>query len=54
MATALAVGATMPVAGALFLILAVSIAIATVLGRYHYLVDSVLGVLVAVAVSALL
>jgi membrane-associated phospholipid phosphatase len=48
LATALAVGSTMPAAGAAFLALAVSIAVATVLGRYHYLVDSVLGVLVAV------
>ena len=48
-ATALAVGATMPAAGAVFLILAVSIALATVLGRYHYVIDTVLGVIVAVA-----
>ena len=47
-ATALAVGATMPAAGAVFLILAVSIALATVLGRYHYVIDTVLGLLVAV------
>jgi membrane-associated phospholipid phosphatase len=47
-ATALAVGATMPAAGAVFLILAVSIAVATVLGRYHYVSDTVLGLLVAV------
>src|SRR5262249_18305888 len=49
MAAALAVASTMPAAGAVLLILAVSIAVATVLGRYHYIVDSVLGVLVAVA-----
>ena len=47
-ATALAVGATMPAAGAVFLFLAVSIAIATVVGRYHYVIDTVLGLLVAV------
>jgi len=49
LATALAVGTVMPAAGAVFLVLAMSIAVATVLGRYHYLVDSVLGVLVAIA-----
>ena len=45
-ATALAVGVAMPIAGAIFMLLAASITAATVLGRYHYLVDSVLGVLV--------
>ena len=53
MATALAVGSVMPLAGALLMILAISIAIASVLGRYHYLVDSVLGVLVAVGAWAI-
>jgi membrane-associated phospholipid phosphatase len=48
-AVALAVASAMPVAGAVFLVLAASITIATVLGRYHYVADSVLGVLVAVA-----
>jgi membrane-associated phospholipid phosphatase len=47
MATALAVATTMPAAGAIFLVLACSITVATVIGRYHYVVDSVLGVLVA-------
>jgi len=47
-ATALAVGSSMPIAGAMFLFLAISIAVATVLGRYHYLIDTVLGVIVAV------
>jgi len=47
MATALAVGSTMPAAGAVFLVFAASIAVAAVLGRYHYVVDSVLGLLVA-------
>jgi hypothetical protein len=37
----------MPIAGVVFLVLAASIAIATVVGRYHYVVDSVLGVIVA-------
>jgi len=49
-AVALAVGSTMPAAGGVFLFLALSIAVATVIGRYHYAVDSVLGVLVAVVV----
>jgi membrane-associated phospholipid phosphatase len=53
LATALAVGSTMPVAGTVFLVLAASIAVATVLGRYHYVVDTVLGVLVAIAASTL-
>jgi membrane-associated phospholipid phosphatase len=49
-AVALAVGSTMPAAGGVFLVLALSIAVATVIGRYHYAVDSILGVLVAAAV----
>jgi membrane-associated phospholipid phosphatase len=53
LAAALAVGGVMPGAGAVFLVLALAIAVATVLGRYHYVVDSVLGVLVAVAAWAL-
>ena len=48
LATALAVGSVMPEAGAVFQWLAWSIVAATVLGRYHYLVDSALGVLVAI------
>jgi membrane-associated phospholipid phosphatase len=52
MAAALAVGSTMPAAGAVFLLFAVSIALAAVLGRYHYLVDSVLGLLVAIVAWA--
>ncbi|HEY1302629.1 MAG TPA: phosphatase PAP2 family protein [Vicinamibacterales bacterium] len=46
-ATALAVASAMPIAGAAFLAFAASIVVATVVGRYHYIVDSVLGVLVA-------
>lgn len=53
-ATALAVTSVMPAAGLAFLVLAVSIAAATVIGRYHYIVDSVLGVLVAVVAWYLL
>jgi hypothetical protein len=48
-ATALAVADVMPVAGILFAFLAAAIVAATVLGRYHYLVDSLLGALVAVS-----
>jgi len=47
LATVLAVGSTMPAAGAVFLVFAGSIAVAAVLGRYHFVVDSVLGLLVA-------
>ena len=49
-ATALAVVSISPTAGVAFLLLAVSISIATVVGRYHYVVDTVLGALVALAV----
>ena len=48
-AAALAVGSTLPAAGAGLMVLAVSITVASVLGRYHYVVDAVLGVVVAVA-----
>jgi membrane-associated phospholipid phosphatase len=54
LATALAVASIMPVAGTVFLLLAASIAAATVLGRYHYVVDTVLGVLVAAVVSTVI
>jgi hypothetical protein len=53
-ATALAVGAVMPLVGVVFLLAALTISIATVLGRYHYVVDTVLGVLVAIAAWTLL
>jgi membrane-associated phospholipid phosphatase len=49
-ATALAVLSTTPTAGILLLILALCISIATVVGRYHYVVDTVLGALVALTV----
>jgi membrane-associated phospholipid phosphatase len=54
LATALAVGSVVPLAGVVFLLLAASIALATVLGRYHYVVDTVLGVLVAAAAWSLM
>lgn len=49
-ATALAVTSITPAAGVGFLLLALSISIATVVGRYHYVVDTVLGAFVALAV----
>jgi hypothetical protein len=48
-ATALVVASVMPVAGGVFALLAVSITVATIVGRYHYAIDSVLGVIVAIA-----
>jgi membrane-associated phospholipid phosphatase len=48
--TALAVLSVTPAAGSVLLLLALSISIATVLGRYHYVVDTLLGALVAIAV----
>jgi len=46
-ATALVIVEVMPMAGIVFLVLAVAIVAATVLGRYHYLVDALLGTVVA-------
>ena len=48
-AVALAVRKHAPRLGALFLFLAVSVAVATVYGRYHYAADAVAGALVGVA-----
>jgi membrane-associated phospholipid phosphatase len=47
-ATALAVGASIPLAGIVLGVIAVSIAIGSVVGRYHYTADAITGVLVAV------
>jgi membrane-associated phospholipid phosphatase len=47
-ATALAVRAYRPRLGILFCIVALSVAVATVYGRYHYLADAVAGMLVGV------
>ncbi len=47
-AAALAVSSVMPATSVVFAVAAASIVIATVLGRYHYLVDSLLGIAVAV------
>ncbi|MGO8790580.1 MAG: phosphatase PAP2 family protein [Terriglobia bacterium] len=51
-AVALAVRKRAPGLGALFLILAASVALATVYGRYHYAADAVAGALVGVAAYA--
>ena len=48
MAAALVISTAMPLAGALFLLLAFSIAAASVMGRYHYFLDAILGIAVAV------
>jgi membrane-associated phospholipid phosphatase len=48
----LAVRAYRPRLGILFSIAALSVAAATVYGRYHYLADAVAGVLVGVAAFA--
>lgn len=53
-AVALAVGLTAPVAGALFLVLAAIITAATVAGRYHFVLDAVLGVAVGAAAFGLI
>jgi membrane-associated phospholipid phosphatase len=50
LATALAVALFVPAAFMPFLVLAASITIASVIGRYHYAADSAAGVLVALAV----
>jgi len=47
-AVALVMIEAMPVVGSLFLAVAIGITIATVLGRYHYLADALLGAVVAV------
>lgn len=48
-ACALAISDALPAAGAAFAALAVSIATASVVGRYHYAADAVLGLAVAIA-----
>ena len=49
-ATALAVADVLPAAGAVFGIWALAIVIGSVVGRYHYVADSVLGAAVAIVV----
>ena len=52
LAVALALASPMPLAAAVFFVLAVSIATASVVGRYHYAADAVAGALLAVIVWA--
>jgi membrane-associated phospholipid phosphatase len=47
MSAALALCVELPMAGGIFLVVALAIAAATVFGRYHYLADAILGALVA-------
>jgi membrane-associated phospholipid phosphatase len=49
-ATALAIGNDIPLAGIVLGVVAVSIAIGSVVGRYHYAADAIAGAAVAVAV----
>ncbi len=52
-ATALALGASVPSGGAVLGVIAVSIAIGSVVGRYHYVADAIFGAAVAVLAIAL-
>jgi membrane-associated phospholipid phosphatase len=54
LAVALAVMAAMPWTGGLLLVLAAAIAVATVVGRYHYVVDAVAGAALTLAIWAAL
>jgi hypothetical protein len=51
-ATALAVGARMPIVGAVFGLIATGICIGSVTGRYHYAADAVAGVVLSAAAFA--
>jgi membrane-associated phospholipid phosphatase len=53
LAVGIAVATAMPLVGALLIALAVIIAVATVVGRYHYVLDGVAGVLLALALWAI-
>jgi hypothetical protein len=44
----------MPVAGSVLLVVGLGIAAATVIGRYHYAIDSIAGVAVAIAAWGIL
>jgi membrane-associated phospholipid phosphatase len=50
LAVAFALIDTMPVTGVALLALAASISVATVVGRYHYVIDGIAGAVLAVAV----
>jgi len=52
-AVALAVATAMPIAGAVLIALALIIGVATVVGRYHYVLDGVAGVLLALLLWAI-
>jgi membrane-associated phospholipid phosphatase len=52
LAVAFALLGPLPAAGAVFLLLALSITVACVVGRYHYIVDAVAGAALAIAVWA--
>lgn len=52
LAIALAVIGPLPWAGAVFLVLALSIAVACIVGRYHYIIDAAAGVALALTVWA--
>jgi hypothetical protein len=52
LATALAVGIHMPFAGAVLAVVALSIAAGSVVGRYHYAADAIIGAAVAVLAFA--
>ncbi len=52
-ATALAVAADMPLAGLALGVVAVSIAVGSVVGRYHYTADALAGAVTAMVVFAM-
>src|SRR5262245_43684407 len=49
MAVAFAVSGAMPLAGAALLVVATTVAVATVAGRYHYTIDAIAGFLLAIS-----
>jgi hypothetical protein len=53
LATALAVGSYMPLAGIILAVLAISIAAGSVAGRYHYAADAIAGAAVAILAFAM-
>ena len=52
LAVAFGVMAALPIAGVVFLVCALSIAVACIVGRYHYVVDVIAGAVLAAAVWA--
>jgi membrane-associated phospholipid phosphatase len=53
LAAALAVGGSMPLTGAILLVLAASVSVACIVGRYHYIVDVLAGAVLAGGVWAI-